>query len=125
MFRAIRARFNINAADYLLCVCGNFQVSNTADNHLRVRADHAVDLMQYLEFISNSKSGQFFFYSHDRRYMIKTVSSGECKLLRQILPSYYAVNDAVKTMKLLTANRIAFNEKSEYFINAILWYASC
>lgn len=41
VFRAIRAIFSLDPADYLLCVCGNFQ---------------------YLEFISNSKSGQFFFF---------------------------------------------------------------
>ena len=26
--------------------------------------------------------------AHDRRYMIKTISGGECKFLRTILPSY-------------------------------------
>ena len=31
-------------ADYMLTLCGDFN---------------------YIEFISNSKSGQFFFYSHD------------------------------------------------------------
>lgn len=41
VFRSIRDRFKIDPTEYLLCVCGNFQ---------------------YLEFISNSKSGQFFFY---------------------------------------------------------------
>jgi 1-phosphatidylinositol-4-phosphate 5-kinase len=68
VFRQIRERFGIDASEYLLCVCGNFK---------------------YLEFISNSKSGQFFFYSHDRKYMIKTVSQAECKFLRKILPDYY------------------------------------
>ena len=69
MYKRIRESFAINPADYLLCVCGNFQ---------------------YLEFISNSKSGQFFFYTHDRQYMIKTVSQAECKFLQHILPAYYA-----------------------------------
>lgn len=68
VFRQIRARFDIDPAEYLLCICGKFE---------------------FLEFISNSKSGQFFFYSHDRRYMIKTVSQSECKFLRKILPDYY------------------------------------
>jgi 1-phosphatidylinositol-4-phosphate 5-kinase len=43
----------------------------------------------YLEFISNSKSGQFFFYSHDGRYMIKTQTNEENKFLKRILPHYY------------------------------------
>ena len=42
----------------------------------------------YIEFIANSKSGQFFFYSHDGCYMIKTQSKEECVLLRQIMPQY-------------------------------------
>jgi len=43
----------------------------------------------FIEFVSNAKSGQFFFYSHDGRYMIKTQSNEECKFLRKILPHYY------------------------------------
>lgn len=71
VFRHIRERFGINPADYLLTVCGSFR---------------------YLEFISNSKSGQFFFYTHDRKFMIKTISQGEARFLRQILPAYYDVS---------------------------------
>ena len=68
VYKKIRDAFHINPADYLLCLCGNFQ---------------------FLEFISNSKSGQFFFYTHDRQFMIKTVSQAECKFLQRILPHYY------------------------------------
>lgn len=67
-FRRIRGYFGIDPVNYLLDVCGNFQ---------------------YLEFISNSKSGQFFFYSHNRKYMIKTVSKAECNTLMNLLPDYY------------------------------------
>jgi 1-phosphatidylinositol-4-phosphate 5-kinase len=52
----------------MLSVCGNYN---------------------YLEFISNSKSGQFFFYSHDGKYMIKTQTKEENKFLKKILPHYY------------------------------------
>lgn len=69
VFASIRANCGIGTADYQLCVCGNFN---------------------YLEFISNSKSGQFFFYTHDSQYMIKTVSRGEVRLLRLILSKYHA-----------------------------------
>jgi 1-phosphatidylinositol-4-phosphate 5-kinase len=72
VFRHIRERFGIDGADYMIRVCGNFE---------------------YLEFISNSKSGQFFFYTYDRQFMIKTVSQGECKYLRRILPDYYKVRN--------------------------------
>jgi len=68
-FRKIRSHFGINDADYMLSLCGDFN---------------------YIEFIANSKSGQFFFYSHDGKYMIKTQTKEEGKFLRKILPSYYA-----------------------------------
>lgn len=42
----------------------------------------------YIEFITNSKSGNFFFYSNDGKYMIKTHSKEESKVLRRILPAY-------------------------------------
>lgn len=49
---------------------------------------YCVGDFNYIEFIANSKSGQFFFYSHDGKYMIKTQSKAEIKLLRRILPQY-------------------------------------
>jgi len=67
VFRAVRALSNISEADYMLSLAGDFN---------------------YIEFIANSKSGQFFFYSHDGKYMIKTQSKMECKLLRRIMPQY-------------------------------------
>lgn len=68
IFRQIRRRFSIDSADYMVTLCGDFN---------------------YIEFMSNSKSGQFFFYSHDGRFMIKTQTKDESKFLRRILPHYY------------------------------------
>ncbi|GAB5368090.1 hypothetical protein AAMO2058_001288300 [Amorphochlora amoebiformis] len=44
---------------------------------------------QYIEFVSNSKSGAFFFFSNDARYMIKTVEQAEAKTLTNMLYDYY------------------------------------
>jgi hypothetical protein len=33
-------------------------------------------------------SGSFFFFSHDRRFLIKTMTSGELKLFLKLLPDY-------------------------------------
>jgi 1-phosphatidylinositol-4-phosphate 5-kinase len=44
IFHRLRQLFGIDSASYMLSVCGNYN---------------------YLEFMSNSKSGQFFFYTHD------------------------------------------------------------
>eukprot|EP00607_Mallomonas_marina_P009291 CAMPEP_0182418550 /NCGR_PEP_ID=MMETSP1167-20130531/2951_1 /TAXON_ID=2988 /ORGANISM="Mallomonas Sp, Strain CCMP3275" /LENGTH=810 /DNA_ID=CAMNT_0024592807 /DNA_START=157 /DNA_END=2589 /DNA_ORIENTATION=- len=68
VFRRLRDFFGIDPESYMSSVCGDYN---------------------YLEFISNSKSGQFFFYSHDGRYMIKTQTSEETKFLNRILPHYY------------------------------------
>lgn len=67
VFRAVRSLSGISDADYILSVAGDFN---------------------YIEFIANSKSRQFFFYSHDGKYMIKTQTKEECALLRQIMPQY-------------------------------------
>jgi hypothetical protein len=34
------------------------------------------------------KSGSFFFFSHDRKYIIKTMSSSEIEVMIKILPNY-------------------------------------
>lgn len=32
---------------------------------------------EYLELITNSKSGSFFFYSHDHKYIIKNMKASQ------------------------------------------------
>ncbi|KAH9259271.1 hypothetical protein BASA81_002314 [Batrachochytrium salamandrivorans] len=68
VFARLRKRFEIDDQDYLNSLCGSFN---------------------FLEFISNSKSGEFFFYSHDGRFMIKTQKRSESKFMLSTLPSYY------------------------------------
>lgn len=41
------------------------------------------------ELGSPGKSGSFFYFSRDYKYIIKTIHHGEHKLLRKILPDYY------------------------------------
>lgn len=67
VFKTIRTVSGISEEDYMESVAGDFN---------------------YIEFIANSKSGQFFFYSHDGKYMIKTQTKAECVLLLKILPEY-------------------------------------
>lgn len=61
-FAYIRKIFGVNEYDFLASVCGN---------------------ANYIEFISNAKSGQFFFYSSDGKYMIKTMTNAESKFFRR------------------------------------------
>ena len=68
IFSKIRTMFGVEPAHFMLSICGEYN---------------------FIEFISNAKSGQFFFYSHDGRYMIKTQTDTESKFLRRIMPHYY------------------------------------
>lgn len=61
-FAYLRRLAGVNDFDFLLSVCGN---------------------ANFIEFISNAKSGQFFFYSSDGRFMIKTMTNAESKYLRR------------------------------------------
>jgi len=47
------------------------------------------NLSSLSELSSEGKSGAFFYYTSDGRYMIKTVTSKEFKLLRRMLSQYY------------------------------------
>mmetsp|Transcript_14458 Transcript_14458/g.20614 ORF Transcript_14458/g.20614 Transcript_14458/m.20614 type:complete len:846 (+) Transcript_14458:108-2645(+) len=67
-FAYIRKLFGVDENDFLYSICGNANL---------------------IEFISNAKSGQFFFYSYDGKYMIKTMTDAESKFLRRILPHYF------------------------------------
>jgi len=42
----------------------------------------------YKRMATNSKSGEFFFFSGDRKFLIKTVTEREALLLNRMLPSY-------------------------------------
>ncbi|EGB10198.1 hypothetical protein AURANDRAFT_23649, partial [Aureococcus anophagefferens] len=68
-FSRIRDIFDVRKTDYITSICGT---------------------QYFLNFISNSKSQQYFFYSHDGKFLIKTQTQEEVKFLRRMLPAYYA-----------------------------------
>ncbi|KAG4098130.1 SAICAR synthase-like protein [Neocallimastix lanati (nom. inval.)] len=68
VFREIRNICNIDQADYLMSLTGKYVLS---------------------ELGSPGKSGSFFYYSQDYRFIIKTVHHVEHKFLRKILKPYY------------------------------------
>jgi hypothetical protein len=70
VFRSIREHFKIEAADYLISLTGKYVLS---------------------ELGSPGKSGSFFYFSQDYRFIIKTIHETEHKFLRKILPQYYEV----------------------------------
>lgn len=48
------------------------------------------DLTSLSELCSEGKSGSFFYYTSDGKYMVKTVSHGEHMLFRRTLKEYYS-----------------------------------
>ena len=70
VFRYLRTHFHIDAADYLVSLTGKYVLS---------------------ELGSPGKSGSFFYFSQDYRFIIKTIRSSEHKFLRSILSDYYHV----------------------------------
>ncbi|KAL9602954.1 MAG: hypothetical protein Q9219_001479 [cf. Caloplaca sp. 3 TL-2023] len=68
VFRHIRAHFKIDPADYLVSLTSKYILS---------------------ELGSPGKSGSFFYFSRDYKYIIKTIHHAEHKLLRTILRDYY------------------------------------
>lgn len=69
VFRHLRSKFMLDPADYLMSLTSKYILS---------------------ELGSPGKSGSFFYFSRDYKYIIKTIHHAEHKLLRRILREYYA-----------------------------------
>ncbi|KAJ1906590.1 Phosphatidylinositol-4-phosphate 5-kinase [Coemansia sp. IMI 209127] len=68
VFRCIREAFHLSTEDYLASLTDKYILSEVG---------------------SSGKSGSFFYYSQDYRFIIKTVHHTEHKFMREILPQYY------------------------------------
>lgn len=68
VFRHLRSNFGLDPADYLMSLTSKYILS---------------------ELGSPGKSGSFFYFSRDYKYIIKTIHHAEHKLLRKILREYY------------------------------------
>ncbi|KAI9787668.1 MAG: Phosphatidylinositol-4-phosphate 5-kinase [Geoglossum umbratile] len=68
VFRHLRTRFRLDPADYLMSLTSKYILS---------------------ELGSPGKSGSFFYFSRDYKYIIKTIHHSEHKFLRKILRDYY------------------------------------
>ncbi|KAH8694655.1 hypothetical protein BGZ61DRAFT_33387 [Ilyonectria robusta] len=69
VFRRLRTLFRLDPADYLMSLTGKYILS---------------------ELGSPGKSGSFFYFSRDYKYIIKTIHHAEHKFLRKILKDYYS-----------------------------------
>ncbi|WFD19484.1 1-phosphatidylinositol-4-phosphate 5-kinase [Malassezia caprae] len=68
VFRELRRHFQLDTGDYLLSLAAKYILS---------------------ELGSPGKSGSFFYFSHDYRFIIKTIRPGEHKLFLRFLQAYY------------------------------------
>ncbi|KAJ3672951.1 hypothetical protein LUZ60_006325 [Juncus effusus] len=68
VFRNLREMFRIDAADYMMSICGGDGLK---------------------ELSSPGKSGSIFYLSQDERFVIKTLTKTELKVLLKMLPRYY------------------------------------
>ncbi|KAJ4300714.1 Phosphatidylinositol-4-phosphate 5-kinase [Kalmusia sp. IMI 367209] len=68
VFRHLRSIFGLDPADYLVSLTSKYILS---------------------ELGSPGKSGSFFYFSRDYKYIIKTIHHAEHKFLRKILKDYY------------------------------------
>jgi len=68
VFRHLRALFRLDPADYLVSLTNKYILS---------------------ELGSPGKSGSFFYFSRDYKYIIKTIHHAEHKFLRKVLKQYY------------------------------------
>ncbi|KAG9590549.1 SAICAR synthase-like protein, partial [Aureobasidium melanogenum] len=69
VFRHLRHKFGLDPADYLVSLTSKYILS---------------------ELGSPGKSGSFFYFSRDYKYIIKTIHHAEHKFLRKILRDYYS-----------------------------------
>ncbi|KAA8913604.1 hypothetical protein FN846DRAFT_771807 [Sphaerosporella brunnea] len=68
VFRHLRTKFGLDPADYLMSLTSKYILS---------------------ELGSPGKSGSFFYFSRDYKYIIKTIHHGEHRFLRHVLRDYY------------------------------------
>lgn len=72
------------------------------------------ELRAFTELTSSGKSGSFFFYSIDGKYVLKTIREDEFAFLRKILKEYHEhVKKHKQTLvpKFLSLNKIAFDHE--------------
>jgi len=86
VFRHLRALFHLDPADYLVSLTSRILLS---------------------ELGSPGKSGSFFYFSRDYRFVIKTLHHAEHKYLRKILRQYFEVTPKCSFHPLSTSVLVA------------------
>ena len=64
---------------------------------------------------SAGKSGSFFFFSHDNKFLIKTMQGNEKKIMLQMLDDYVLHIKSTKNRSLIARIYGIYKIKSNYF----------
>jgi len=70
------------------------------------------ELTSFKELTSSGKSGSFFYYSANGKFILKTISKKEFEVIQSILPSYYThIKSNPKTLmcRLYGLHKISYN----------------
>jgi len=68
---------------------------------------------------SAGKSGSFFYYSYDNKYVLKTISNSEFEFFKMILEDYYFFikhNDNTLLQRFLGLHTMIFNDIKMHFV---------
>lgn len=114
VFKKIRNMLGVSDKSYLMSIGSDSLVSSMIRGQLN----------SFREQISSGKSGSFFYYSHDGKFVLKTISKREKKILRKILPSYYSLlnrDPESFIVKIFGLHKIVFTQSKKllkriYFI---------
>lgn len=71
------------------------------------------------ERVSEGKSGAFFYFTEDRKYVVKTMTHEELKFLLQILPKYYSYmknNQNTFVTRFLGCHAVTMYGKTVFFM---------
>lgn len=79
IFYRLRNHFDVTSNEYIQSLGVEKIVSSLMNNEFSSLSGQC----------SSGKSGSFFFYSADGRYLLKTITINEYSLLRKILPDYF------------------------------------
>lgn len=100
VFRHLRAHFKLDPADYLMSLTSKYILS---------------------ELGSPGKSGSFFYFSRDYKYIIKTIHHAEHKTLRKMMRDYYShvldnPNTLLSQFYGLHRVKVAFGRKIHFLV---------
>jgi 1-phosphatidylinositol-4-phosphate 5-kinase len=105
VFDSIRKKFNVEREEYSKSLGPDQILTNLLTGEFNSLS----------ELCSSGKSGSFFYYTADGKYMLKTISKNEFKFFKRILRNYYyhiENNDATLITRIYGLHKMLFFSKN-------------